>query len=127
MNACISPTSLAAPAASYSLAVKSTAGSELLHTSGIVGTRPDGSIADDVTEQAAEVWRSLFVILSEAGFAVTDIVSYTTYVVAGQNLGAVMAARDSALSGHRSASTLIVVPTLARPEWLLEIAVIAAR
>lgn len=127
MNTFITPASLAAPAASYSLAVRSTAGSELLHTSGIVGTRPDGSIADNVSEQAGEVWQSLLVLIGEAGFAVTDIVSYTTYVVAGQELGAVMAARDSALAGHRSASTLIVVPTLARPEWLVEIAAIAAK
>ena len=127
MNEFITPTTVAGPAASYSLAVRSTAGSELLHTSGIVGARFDGSIADTVGEQAGEVWRSLAEILSASEFATTDIVSYTTYVVAGQDLAPVMAARDAALSGHRAASTLIVVPTLARPEWLVEIAVIAAR
>jgi len=31
------------------------------------------------------------------------------------------------MSGHRAASTLVTVPTLARPEWLLEISVVAAR
>jgi enamine deaminase RidA (YjgF/YER057c/UK114 family) len=38
-----------------------------------------------------------------------------------------MAARDHALAGHRAASTLIPVPSLARPEWKVEIAVVAAR
>ena len=127
MNALMNPASIAPPAASYSLAVRSSAGSEFLHTSGIVGNRPDGSIANNVGDQAAEIWRSLLVILGEAGFAATDIVSYTTYVLPAQELATVMAARDAALQGHRSASTLIVVPTLARAEWLIEIAVIAAK
>ena len=35
--------------------------------------------------------------------------------------------RDTALQGHRVASTLVTVPALADPEWKMEIAVIAAR
>ena len=37
-----------------------------------------------------------------------------------------MAARDRYLAGHLAASTLVTVPALARPEWLMEIAVVAA-
>jgi enamine deaminase RidA (YjgF/YER057c/UK114 family) len=55
-----------------------------------------------------------------------DIVSVTTYVVAGEALGPVMQARDTFLGGRRVASTLVTVPALARPEWRVEIAVIAA-
>jgi enamine deaminase RidA (YjgF/YER057c/UK114 family) len=39
----------------------------------------------------------------------------------------VMAARDAALHGHLVASTLVTVPALARPEWKMEIAAIAAK
>jgi len=56
-----------------------------------------------------------------------DLVSVTTYVVVGEDLGAVMAARDAMLGEHRAASTLVTVPALARPEWRVEIAVVAAR
>ncbi len=52
--------------------------------------------------------------------------SVTTYVVAGEELGPVMAARDRAMAGHVAASTLVTVPALARPEWRLEVAVVAA-
>jgi len=38
-----------------------------------------------------------------------------------------MSARDTVLSGHLAASTLVTVPALARPEWKMEIAVIAAK
>jgi enamine deaminase RidA (YjgF/YER057c/UK114 family) len=57
----------------------------------------------------------------------SDIVSMTTYIVHGESTPEVMAARDAALAGHRAASTLIPVIALARPEWKVEIAVVAAR
>ena len=122
----VSPPTLAAPAAAYSLAVVVDQPTRWLHTSGIVPTRPDGTIADTIGEQAEEVWRSIGALLAEAGLGVADIVSYTTYAVQGQPLADVMAARDRALQGHLACSTLIVVPQLARPEWLLEIQVVAA-
>ncbi len=127
MNTPITPTSIAPPAASYELAMRVPARSELLHTAGIVGNRPDGSIAEDIGEQAAEVWRSVGVILATAGFSADDIVSYTTYAVAGHDLSQVMAARDAFLGRHRAASTLVPVPALARPEWKVEVSVVAAR
>ena len=56
-----------------------------------------------------------------------DGVSVTTYVVVGEELGPVMAARDAFLGGHRAASTLVTVPALAQPQWRMEVAVVAAR
>jgi enamine deaminase RidA (YjgF/YER057c/UK114 family) len=55
-----------------------------------------------------------------------DVVSVTTYVVAGEELSPVMRARDEFLDGRRVASTLVTVSALARPEWRVEIAVVAA-
>jgi enamine deaminase RidA (YjgF/YER057c/UK114 family) len=127
MNTPITPRSIAPPAARYELAVHVPAQSELVHTAGIVGNRPDGSIAEDIGEQAAEMWRSVGVILASAGFRADDIVSYTTYAVTGHDLSQVMAARDAFLGDHRAASTLVPVPALARPEWKVEVAVVAAR
>ena len=36
------------------------------------------------------------------------------------------AARDAAFAGHVAASTLVTVPALVRPEWKVEVAVVAA-
>ena len=58
------------------------------------------------------------------------MVSVTTYVVAHamhDGLGAAMSARDAFLGGRLVASTLVTVPALAQPSWLIEIALIAAR
>lgn len=127
VNHPVRPTGVAPPAAAYELGVVTESGSRLLHTAGIVGTRPDGTIAADIAGQAAEVWRSIGAILAAAGFRPSDVVSYTTYAVVGEDLTGVMAARDAFLESHGAASTLVTVPALAQPQWKVEVSVIAAR
>ncbi len=122
----VDPQGIAPPAARYAHAVATTDPQRWLHTSGVVPTRPDGSVSDDVGEQARTVWQNISAMLTEAEMGPTDIVSVTTYVVPGQDLAAVMAERDRFLDGHLAASTLVVVPELAQPAWKVEIAVIAA-
>jgi len=126
MNSQVSPAAIAPPAANYAHGVVSTGPMRILHTAGTVPVRRDGSVPADLNEQAETVWANLTAILDEAGMAPADVVSVTTYVVAGEDLGTVMAARDRALGGHRAASTLVVVPALARLEWRMEIALVAS-
>jgi len=127
MHSIVSPDSIAPPAANYALAVRTVAAQVLLHTAGIVGVRPDGTVPDTVAEQAEVVWTNLLAILGEAGMVPADVVAITTYVVVGEQLPVIMEARDRALDGQLVASTLITVPALARPEWLVEIQLVAAR
>jgi len=123
----IRPESIAPPAANYAHAVLTDSATRWLHTSGVVPVDGNGSTPDGIAEQAEVVWANLAAILTDANMAPSDIVSVTTYVVVGEALGPVMAARDSALDGHRAASTLVTVPALARPEWRVEVAIVAAK
>ena len=123
----ISPNGIAPPAANYAHAVLSTEATHWLHTSGVVPVSPDGSVPADIADQAAVMWANVGAMLDDAGLEPADVLSVTTYAVAGEDLGPVMAARDAFLNGGRAASTLVTVPALARPEWLVEVAVIAAR
>lgn len=131
MNRAVQPPTLAPPAANYAHAVLSERSGTWLHTSGVVPVAPDGSTPPDIAEQATIVWANIAELLHEAAMDPTDVVSMTTYVVAAddlpERLAAVMKVRDAALVGHRAASTLVTVPALARPEWKVEIAVVAAR
>ncbi len=129
MNREIMPSTIAPPAANYAHAVLSEHPRSLLHVSGVVAVRPDGTIPDEVADQAAVIWFNIGSILVEAEMALADIVSITTYLVVDfmACLPEVMAARDQALADHRAASTLVTVPALARPAWKMEIAVVAAR
>lgn len=123
---------MAAPAANYAHAVLTEVSpgtpTRWLHTSGVVPIAADGSVPVGIAAQAETVWANLLVLLAEAGMAAADVVSITTYVVVDHvpDLPVVMAARDRALGGHRAASTLVTVPALARPEWRMEIALVAA-
>lgn len=122
---------MAPPVAAYAHGMHLPAGSELVVTSGVVPTKRDGSVPVLLSEQATVVWQNIAMILAEAEMTVSDIVSVTTYLVnsadIASRLAIVMDARDSAMAGHRAASTLVTVPTLARQEWQLEISVLAAR
>lgn len=128
MNREIAPTNIAPPAANYAHAMVCTSSTRPLYTSGVVPIRPDGSVPPAIADQADVVWANLIAILAEAKMTIAHIVSVTTYVVVDylEALPQVMAARDRALQGHRAASTLVTVPALARPEWKLEISLIAS-
>ena len=99
----------------------------ILHTAGVVPIRPDGTVPEALGEQAETVYANIAAMLAEAGMAVTDIVQATTYVIPGQDLSQVMAVRDAFFAGHLVASVLVVVAALVRPEWKMEVAVVAAR
>ncbi len=121
----IAPDAIAPPAANYAHAVLTTGAGRWLHVSGQVAIRLDGSVPDTVGDQAEVIWENIGAILTEAGMRPIDVVSITTYVVTAE-LMPVMAARDRFFGEHRVASTLVTVPALARPEWLMEVAVVAA-
>ena len=127
----LSPAGMAPPVAAYAHAMHLPAGSDLVVTSGVVPTKKDGSVPALLGEQASVVWQNIAMILAEAEMTVSDIISVTTYLVnstdIASRLAIVMSARDSAMAGHRAASTLVTVPALARQEWQLEISVLAAR
>ena len=126
MNREIRPTTIAPPAANYAHAMLTQGPARWLHTAGVVPTAPDGSVPTDLAEQATQAWSNIGAILSEAEMSAADVISVTTYVVVGEELAPVMRARDEFLDGKRVASTLVTVPALARPEWRVEIAVVAA-
>ena len=121
------PNDIAPPAANYAHAIVATDVTRWLHTSGVVPVAPDGSVPASIGGQAEVMWANVAAMIRDAEMAPEDVVSVTTYAVVGHDLSPVMAARDRFLDGHLAASTLVTVPALARPEWLLEVAVIAAR
>jgi enamine deaminase RidA (YjgF/YER057c/UK114 family) len=103
-------------------------GGRLVYLAGQVANEPDGSIAGqgDLHRQAAKTYENIGHILGAAGATPASVVKETTWVVDiaawRQHGGAV---RRAFYGGDFPASTLVEIPSLARPEFLVEIEVIA--
>lgn len=123
----LNPASIAAPVGLYSHAVELPPEARCLHVSGQVGIAPDGSIGEDAATQSEVIWQNIRAILHEAGMEIGDLVKMTAYLTDPADLPAYAAARSAALGDARPASTLLFVPALVKPEWKVEVEVIAAK
>lgn len=121
------PASVSPPVGAYSHGGFVKAGSDLLFLAGQVGVRPDGSLPASCAEQADEVLANIVRILKAKDMTPANLVKITLYVVSGQSLGEVRAARLRHLGDHKPASTLVFVPQLAEAKYLIEVEAVAAR
>ncbi len=127
MNKPHTPKGVAAPAAPYVHGMEVPPNARWLFVSGQVGVHPDGRPGADAREQAELAGRNIAAILESAGMAPADIVKVTTYATDAAQIPVLREARERVLAGHLPASTLLIISGLARPEFLLEIEVYAAR
>jgi 2-iminobutanoate/2-iminopropanoate deaminase len=128
MNARVNPDGIMPPFNNaYSHGIVIPPNARVLHTAGQIGARPDGSVPTQIEAQAEQLWMNLRAILDGAGMRVEDIVKLTAYIVGEENYAAYAAARGRHLGDHKPASTAVCVPRLLKPEWLLEVELVAAR
>ncbi|MET0312258.1 MAG: RidA family protein [Burkholderiaceae bacterium] len=127
MTTFIDPPTVHATGGLYSHSVIVPAGTDLVFLSGQVGVRPDGAVAEGLAAQAEQVFANIGALLAAHGLDAASLVKLNTYVVAGQDVTAVRAARVKYLNGHRATSTLVFVPQLADKAWLVEVEAVAAR
>lgn len=122
------PTSIAAPFGRYSHGVEvEGVGSNLVVVSGQLGLSADGSIPDSVGGQAEICFENIDEILGEAGLSRSDVVHVRAFVTERSSMQGYMAARDAWLEGAvpLPASTLMIVAGFTRPEFKVEIEVLA--
>jgi enamine deaminase RidA (YjgF/YER057c/UK114 family) len=118
----------AAPLARYSPGVEIAAGDRLVICSGQLGVAADGSVPDSVREQTLLCLENAEAVLSTAGLDRSHVVKLTAYVTDRAGLPDYMAARDAFFHGRQEppASTLLIVSGFSRPEFRVEVEVIAA-
>ncbi|WP_108263525.1 RidA family protein [Mangrovicoccus ximenensis] len=124
----LSPPSIAPPFARYSHGVEVPPGARLAATSGQLGLAADGSVPDSVEDQARICFANISAILAEAGMGPGDAVRISAFVTDRAHMAGYMKVRDEWLagSGHLPASTLMIVSGFTRPEFLVEVEVLAA-
>jgi len=124
----IKPGGIAPPFARYAHGVEVPAGTRLIFTSGQLGLDESGEIPEEVESQAEICFRNIDAILSASGASVRDIVRINAFVTDRAFMQGYMAARDRWLESvdRLPASTLVIVSGFTRPEFKVEIEVVAA-
>jgi enamine deaminase RidA (YjgF/YER057c/UK114 family) len=122
----LNPTSIRPPFARYSHGVEVPAGARLVVCSGQLGITADDQIPEDTAAQTELCFANIAAILGEAGLTLADVVRITAYVTDREHLKPYMAVRDRLFGDPLPASTLMIVSGFARPEFKVEIEVIAA-
>ncbi len=125
-NRIFNPPNMRAPGATFSHGAEIAPGSRIVHTAGQVGVAPDGSLPDDFKGQAENTWRNLMSILADNGMGAADIVKVTHFLTRPEDIPAYLEVFSGHLIKPYPASTLLLVGGLARPEFLLEVEMIAA-
>lgn len=121
----INPQDVSQPIGPYSQGALVRESGSWLHIAGQIGAPVSGQAAATFTEQADLAWANVCHVLKDSGMEVTNLVKVVTYIVGTENIPAMGPVREKYLQGHCPAATLLIVPALARPEWLVEIAAVA--
>jgi enamine deaminase RidA (YjgF/YER057c/UK114 family) len=121
------PTGIRKPFAKYSHAVEVQAGARLLFCSGQLGISVDDRIPESTEEQAALCFEAIGLCLAEAGMAFSDLVRINAYVTDREHMAPYMAVRDRYVAMPAPASTLMIVGGFTRPEFKVEVEVLAAK
>ncbi len=123
------PETIRPPFARYAHGVEVPPGARWLASSGQLGLRPDDSLPEGVEAQAAQCFANLDAILASADMGRGDVVRLSAFVTDRAHMAGYMAARDAWLAGvpHLPASTLMIVSGFTRPEFLVEVEILAAK
>lgn len=127
MARALSPTHIRPPFARYSHGVEVPAGARLVFCSGQLGIGPDEAIPETVEAQAELCFANIKAILAEAGMSLADLIRINAYVTGREHMKGYMAVRDRHVGDPPPASTLMIVSGFTRPEFLVEVEVVAAR
>jgi 2-iminobutanoate/2-iminopropanoate deaminase len=122
----LTPSTIRPPFARYSHGIAVPAGCRLVFASGQLGIGPDGAVGADCEAQADRCFANIAAILAEDGMTLADVVRVNAWVTGREHLAGYMKSRDKQFPGTPPASTLMIVSGFARPEFVVEIEVVAA-
>lgn len=118
---------IAAPFSNYSHGVLVPEGSRLMFCSGQLGNAPDGTVPESCHAQAQQCFTNVEAVLRAGGMELADVVRINAYVTAREHMAPYMDIRNSLFCEPYPASTLMIVSGFTRPEFVVEVEVVAAR
>jgi len=121
------PAGVAAPQADYHHGVLVKPNAETLYTAGQLGIAPDGTLAQGAKEQVTLALKNLVAVLEEVGMGPEHLVRLRHFLKEQEYLQIVEEACVEVLGDAKPASTLVVVKSLALPDFLYEVDGVAVR
>ena len=118
---------IAAQIGDYSDSIETCSNLRWLLTSGTPGLEMNGDLPSDITGQAELAWKHVLRMLTRADMTVADVVKVTQYLTRAEDIPAYSKVRTRFLGQASPASMLLVVSQLVRPEFLVEVEIIAAK
>ena len=124
----LSPGAIAPPVARYSHGIELPAGMRVVRVSGQLGLAANGTVPEGSQAQAEICFGNIAQILGEAGMGAGDVFHVSAYVTDRAHMPGYMAARDAFLAAREvlPTSTLLIVSGFTRPEFKVEVEVMAA-
>jgi 2-iminobutanoate/2-iminopropanoate deaminase len=122
----ITPPAIRPPFARYSYGVEIPSDHRVLVCSGQLGIAADDHVPAGIEEQTHLCFRNIGEVLKEARMTFADLVRINAFVVSREHLPGYMSVRDRYIANPPPASTLMIVGGFSRPEFLVEVEVIAA-
>jgi enamine deaminase RidA (YjgF/YER057c/UK114 family) len=111
----------------YTQAIKVSGAQSVLFISGQVAYDKDGGPAHrgDFKHQAREAFKAIKALVEAQGGTLANVVKLNTYVLDVRYRADLVPVREEFFGKKGPASTLIQVPALAHPDWMIEIEAIA--
>ncbi len=124
----LSPKDMPPPFARYAHGVEIPGDWRQVRTSGQLGIRLDGTIPEAAYDQAVLCFQNIAKILGSANMGPDDIAHVSAFVTDRPHMADYMRARDEFLAStvRLPSSTLLIVSGFTRPEFKVEIEVLAA-
>jgi enamine deaminase RidA (YjgF/YER057c/UK114 family) len=123
----MNPDGVAPPRRNYVHSIEVPPNCRWLSLSGQVGVAPDGTIPDGITAQTEHCWANNLKILEANGMGIENIVKVVQYLTRVEDRDAHFVVRDRYLGDHKPTSTLLFVPALAEPNFVVEVEISAAK
>jgi enamine deaminase RidA (YjgF/YER057c/UK114 family) len=113
--------------ATYSQGIKVTDAQTVLFLSGQVAYTADGGVAcrGDFKGQARGAYEAIKALVESQGGTMANVIKITTYVTDMRYRVDLASIREEFFGKKGPASTLIEIPSLAHPDWMIEIEAIA--
>ncbi len=126
-NRAFYPETMHPPLGVYAHGVEAPENAKLTFVAGQVGIDADGNVPSDFAGQAELAWQNCMTVLEHNRLRMSDVVKITHFITDPANVPAYGAIREKYLGKQRPASTLLIVAGLARPDFLVEIEMTAAK